>query len=137
MDTKFERFEKAQFLTARHYSNSQNSIVSFDYSWFLAKNLSNFVSLSWKLHNQYWHNVKWKSLSTWQNEIVTVCNFSPWGFLTHLYAKYVLMITLAKFQALLGSHSLAVNYCFSIQLMSNMHSVKKIKMKGQYWIQIN
>lgn len=80
-------------------------------------------------HQDKNHKVKWKSLSTllyaWQNEIVTVCNFSPWGFLTHLYAKYVLMITLAKFQALLGSHSLAVNYCFSIQLMSNLHSVKK------------
>ena len=24
-------------------------------SWFLVKNLSNFVSLSWKLHNQYCH----------------------------------------------------------------------------------
>ena len=30
--------------------------ISFDYSWFLAKNLSNFVSLPWKLHNQYCHN---------------------------------------------------------------------------------
>ena len=43
-------------MTARHYSNSQNSIFSFDYSWFLAKNLSNFVSLSWKLYNRYCHN---------------------------------------------------------------------------------
>ena len=29
----------------------------FDYSWFLAKNLSNFVSLPWKLHNRYCHKV--------------------------------------------------------------------------------
>ena len=43
-------------MTARHYSNSQNSIISFDYSWFLAKNLSNVVSLAWKLHNRYRHN---------------------------------------------------------------------------------
>ena len=32
------------FLTARHYSNSPNLVISFDFSWFLAKNLSNFVS---------------------------------------------------------------------------------------------
>ena len=37
------------FLTPPHYTNSQNSMISFDYCWFLAKNLSNFVYLSWKL----------------------------------------------------------------------------------------
>ena len=36
-----------------HYTNSQNSMISFDCSWFLAKNLSSFVSLPWKLHNRY------------------------------------------------------------------------------------
>ena len=46
----------AQFLTARHYSNSQNSIILFDYSWFLVKNLSNSLSLAWKLYNQYCHS---------------------------------------------------------------------------------
>ena len=30
-------------------------MISFDYSWFLAKNLSNFVSLPWKFHNPYCH----------------------------------------------------------------------------------
>ena len=44
------------FLTAPHYSNSQNLVISFEYSWFLAKNLSNFVSLNWKLHNQECHS---------------------------------------------------------------------------------
>ena len=43
-------------LTAPHYTNSQNSMITFDYSWFLAKNLSNFVSLPWKLHNRYCHS---------------------------------------------------------------------------------
>ena len=33
------------FLTPPHYTNLQNSMISFDYSRFLAKNLSNFVSL--------------------------------------------------------------------------------------------
>ena len=47
-----------QFLTAHHYSNSQNSIISFDCSWFLAKNLSNFLSFPWKLHNRYCHNLR-------------------------------------------------------------------------------
>ena len=42
-------------MTARHYSNSQKLVISFEYSWFLAKKLSNFVSLPWKLHNQYCH----------------------------------------------------------------------------------
>ena len=37
------------------YSNSQNSMISFDYNWFLAKNLSNLVSFPWKLHNRYCH----------------------------------------------------------------------------------
>ena len=27
--------------------------ISFEYTWFFAKNLSNFVSLPWKLHNRY------------------------------------------------------------------------------------
>ena len=44
------------FLTAPHYSNFQNLVISFEYSWFLAKNLSNFVSLPWKLHNRKCHS---------------------------------------------------------------------------------
>ena len=44
------------FLTAPHYSNFKNLVISFEYSWFLAKNLSNFVSLSWKLHNRKCHS---------------------------------------------------------------------------------
>ena len=44
------------FLTAPHYSNCQNLVISFEYSWFLAKNLSNFVSLPWKLYNRKCHN---------------------------------------------------------------------------------
>ena len=33
------------FLTPPHYTNSQNSIISFDYSWFLTQKLSIFVFL--------------------------------------------------------------------------------------------
>ena len=44
-------------MTARHYSNSQNLIISFEYSWYLGKNLSYFVSLPWKLHNRKCHTV--------------------------------------------------------------------------------
>ena len=43
------------FLIARHYSNSPNLVILFDYSWFLARNLSNLLSLPWKLHNRYCH----------------------------------------------------------------------------------
>ena len=40
------------------YSNFQSSIISLHYSWFLPQNLSNFVSLPWKLHNRYCRNSK-------------------------------------------------------------------------------
>ena len=41
-----------------HYTNLQNSIISFEYvCWLLAKNLSNFVSLPWKLNNRYCHTM--------------------------------------------------------------------------------
>ena len=56
---RFGWFLKVKFwhlLTARHYSNYQNLVISFHYSWFLTKHLSNFVSLPWKLHNRYCHN---------------------------------------------------------------------------------
>ena len=43
------------FLTPPCYTNLQTSMFSIDNSWFLAKNLSNFVSLAWKLHNRYCH----------------------------------------------------------------------------------
>ena len=52
------------FLTARHYSNSPNFVISSDYSWFLAKNLYNFVSLPWKLHNRYCHS-NYTFILTW------------------------------------------------------------------------
>ena len=40
-------------LTSPHFFFFLNSIISFVYSWFLAKNHSNFVFLCWKLHNRY------------------------------------------------------------------------------------
>ena len=42
-------------LFSKMMSNSQNSMISFEYSWCLAKNLSNFVSHPCKLHNRYCH----------------------------------------------------------------------------------
>ena len=56
------------FLTAPHYSNFQNLVISFEYSWFLIKNLSNFVSLPWKLHNRKCHNnqvYNWPLICVW------------------------------------------------------------------------
>ena len=58
------------FLTPYHSTNLQNSIISFDNSWFLAKNLSNFVSLHWKLHNRECHNensAKSSHIGNWIN----------------------------------------------------------------------
>ena len=43
------------FLSPPHYTNLQNSMMSFNYSWFSAKNNYNFLSFPWKLHNQYCH----------------------------------------------------------------------------------
>ena len=37
--------------------NSQNSMISFDYSWFLGKNISKMLSPDLKLHNLYCHKV--------------------------------------------------------------------------------
>ena len=42
-------------LKTHHYSNYQNLVISFDYSWFLAGNLFNLLSLPWKLYNWYCH----------------------------------------------------------------------------------
>ena len=33
----------------------QNSMFLFDFTWFLANTIYNFVSLPWKLHNQFCH----------------------------------------------------------------------------------
>ena len=64
------------FLTAPHYSNFQNLVISFEYSWFLAKILSNFVSLPWKLHNRECHNVYYLlTESNNQIEIYKTCTF--------------------------------------------------------------
>ena len=35
-------------------------MISLDYSWFLAKKYSNFVTLPWKLHNRYCRRLKLK-----------------------------------------------------------------------------
>ena len=61
MKKKWERFW--HFLTPSHYTNLQNSMFLFDYSWFLAKNISNYVSLLWKLYNRYCHTAQ---LPIWQ-----------------------------------------------------------------------
>ena len=45
----------------------QDSMTSFDYSWFIAKNLSNFVSLPWKLHNRYCHTLKALAAGSWHS----------------------------------------------------------------------
>ena len=45
------------FLTPPHYTNSQNSLISVDCSWFLGKNISNFEPPAWKLDNPYYHDV--------------------------------------------------------------------------------
>ena len=48
--------KESQILALFDSSNSPNLVFSFDYSTLLAQNLSNFVSLLWKLHNRYCHN---------------------------------------------------------------------------------
>ena len=57
--------ENWHFLTPPHYTNSQNSIISFGYGDFLGKNLSNFAPLPWKLHNRYCHNWGFDAILHW------------------------------------------------------------------------
>ena len=69
------------FLTAPHYSNFQNLVISFEYSWFLAKNLSNFLSLPWKLHNRECHSTQIFTLVLVivQSELLTLGIFCKYG----------------------------------------------------------
>ena len=61
------------FLTAPHYSNFQNLVISYEYSWFLAKNLSNFASIPWKLHNRECHNLNTQHcIEFWTISIINV-----------------------------------------------------------------
>jgi hypothetical protein len=78
-------------LTARHYSNSQSSIISLDYSWFLAKNLSKFVSLPWKLHNRYcqsWYKVDFAVFCHNQSSLPTGKSLSEAFILTSTNPQY-------------------------------------------------
>ena len=65
------------FLTPPHYTNLQNSMISFDYSWFFTQNLSNFVSL---LENSTTDIAIIKKLSI----------FSKFGQLSHYSIKYMM-----------------------------------------------
>ena len=52
---------KSDFGTFWHFPITpicKNPLILFDFSWFLAKNLSDFVSLPWKLHNRYCHPIE-------------------------------------------------------------------------------
>ena len=58
-----------------HYSNLQNSMISFDHSWFLAKNLFNFVSFPWNsttgiaITNTYVQYSRWTQKVEIQNHL--------------------------------------------------------------------
>ena len=88
------------FLTPPHYTNSRSSIISFYYRWFLAQNFSNFVSLPWKLHNQYCHNLLrgpfkfWISGWTFKTALLIVSrilNSESTIFFTKIYLIFVLI----------------------------------------------
>ena len=55
------------FLRAPHYSNFQNLVISFEYSWLLAQNLSNFVSHLWKLHKRECRNLD--TITLWSKSL--------------------------------------------------------------------
>ena len=65
------------FLTAPHYSNFQNLVISFEYSWFLAKNLPNFVSLPWNLHNRECHSLHCARRLLWINTTLATLTREP------------------------------------------------------------
>ena len=65
---------KSNFGTFWCNANSQNSIISFDYSWLLGKNLSNFVPPAWKLDNPYFHQVLQKGFQLhWNPASLIIC----------------------------------------------------------------
>ena len=81
------------FLTPPHHNNLKNSMISVNYSWFLAKNLSDFVYLPWKLHNRYCHNREpfLKRFKTLQNNNLQFClavNFENNIFLYWILYRY-------------------------------------------------
>ena len=55
-------------------------------SWFLAKNLSNFVSIPWKLHNRYCHN----------GRKFTLFNMQPWYVIEGLWIFWCHLLSKLK-----------------------------------------
>ena len=93
MKNEIFEIQTSGLLTPPHYTNLQNSMISFDYSWFLAKNLSNFVSLSWKLHNRYCHNLHLYKYCTWAATLIALPALSGAyliSFMTH--SMYVITL---------------------------------------------
>ena len=111
------------FLTARHHFNSPNLVISFDYSWFLAKNLSSFVSLLWKLHNRYCHNCR--SLLT--ASLLWTSSGKPKGLLNNIWTKRLFSVKWTLMNLLLELklnscqfiHIAAVHFCFGLQIEPN------------------
>ena len=61
--------------------------------WFLCKNLSNFVPLSWKLHNPCCHSAYGSLINLWFNLFFSFqYNGAPWGF-TEILSYFNLVFT--------------------------------------------
>ena len=102
------------FLTPPHYTNLQNSMISFDCSWFLAKNLSNYVSFPWKLHNRYCHN--WlMNLKTYQ-----------WGY--EINARNIINVI---------NHYIRCNALFSAGFNGRLENMCVVKMLHGFWAQVD
>jgi len=115
-------------LTAHQFSNSQNSMNSFYYSWFLAKNLSNFVSLSCKLNNPYYHSVGSENckLLMFSSSVGGSVDFQNCEYVIDGWSLSKLIVVhnwALFFSVYIFKNSLSWNLQFSVS--ANMNSFKK------------
>ena len=61
---------ESQISAPPHKNQFTKFMISYDYSWFLAKNFCNFVFFPWKLQNLYFH--------TWGRSLVWSAAIPQW-----------------------------------------------------------
>ena len=105
-------------------ANYQNSTISFDYSWFLAKSISYFLSLPWKLHNRYCHTLQlwfefywlWKTMKT-STKLSNVKQEIGWFLKTHAESGDQISMTKSlKNLVLILQIYFWIGTCFSLNL---------------------
>ena len=102
------------------YANSQNSIISFDYSLFLGKNLSNFLFPEWKLHNS-WITIAYSLPSNFLKALVVVFWKSSLRTMVRDSCFLFLLVPLS----LLDTHDVCCNISNIFVNLSSFHLSKQ------------